>query len=168
MLCSTQRTLPSNLPNTASTHVLYDTTAPHSYIGFRCKHYLGAMGLMACIGSKSCCDTCCVGAACWDGFGVLSDLGIGNVGNGLLRFGCAVFAFTPSMSRASSAIIVAIKRSTSKRTAACSSLVMLRIVFSARCTSAKALTVPTPYVQNHHPKTVSTALPKTAARFFYV
>ena len=64
---------------------------------------------MACIGSKSCCDTCCVGAACWDGFGVLADLGMGSAGNGLLRFGCAVFAFTPSMSRASSAIIVVAK-----------------------------------------------------------
>ena len=147
--------------------MLYAATAQHSYIGFRCKHYLGAMGLMACMGSKSCCDTCCVGTA-WIGLGTLADLGIGNVGNGLLRFGCAVFAFTPSMSQSSSAIIVAIKRSTSKRTAACSSLVMLRIAFSARCTSTKAVTVPPPYVQNHHPKTVSTSLPKTAARFFYV
>jgi hypothetical protein len=44
---------------------------------------------------------------------------------------------------------------------------MLRIAFNARCTSDKALTVPPPYVQNHHPKTVSNSLPKTAARFFY-
>lgn len=138
---------------------------PHPYIVFRCKRYLGAMGLMACMGSKPCCDACCICVA-WVGLGALADLGIGSVGNGLTR--CAVFTFTPSMSRASSAIIVAIKPSTSKRTAACSSLVMLRIVFSARCTSAKALTVPTPYVQNHHPKSVSTCLPKTAARFFYV
>ena len=167
MLCSTQRTLPSNSPNTASTHVFYATTTYGAYIVFRCKRYLGAMGLMACMGSKSCCDTCCVGTA-WVGFGVLADLGIGSVGNGLALFGCAVLTFTPSMSRASSAIIVAIKRSTSKRTAACSSLVMLRIAFSARCTSAKALTVPPPYLQNHHPKTVSTCPPKTAARFFYV
>jgi hypothetical protein len=93
---------------------------------------------------------------------------MGSVGNGLLRFGCAVFTFTPSMSRASSAIIVAIKRSTSKRTAACSLFVMSRIVFNARCTSANAVTAPPPYVQNHHPKTVSSSLPKTAARFFYV
>ena len=155
--------------------MLYATTAQHSYISFRCKHYLGSMGsmgLMACMGSKSCCDTCGVDACCvcaaLVGFGVLADLGIGNVGNGLLRFGCAVFTLTPSMSRASSAIIVAIKRSTSKRTAACSSLVMLRIAFNARWTSAKAVNAPPPYVQNHHPKTVSTSLPKTAARFFYV
>ena len=123
------------------------------------------MGACGFIGSKTCCDTCCIGAA-WVGFGVFVDLGMGSVGNGLLLF--AAFTFTPSMSRASSAIIVAINRSTSKRTAACSSLVMLRIAFSARCTSAKALTVPPPYVQNHHPKTVSTCPPKTAARFFYV
>ena len=139
----------------------------HPYIVFRCKNYLGAMGLTACMGSKSCCDTCCVGAA-WVGLGVLADLGKGSVGNGLLRFVCVVFTFTPSMSRASSAIIVAIKRSTSKRTAACSLFVMSRIVFKARCTSAKALTAPPPYVQNHHPKTVSSSLPKTAAQFFYV
>jgi hypothetical protein len=125
------------------------------------------MGLMACIGSKSCCDTCCVGAA-WVGFGVLADLGMGSVGNGLLRFGCAVFTFTPSMSRASSAIIVAIKRSTSKRTAACSSLVMLRIAFSARCTSAKALNQPPPYVQNHHSKSVSISLQETASQNFFL
>lgn len=148
MLCSTQRTLPSNSPNTASTHVFYATTTYGAYIVFRCKHYLGAMGLMACMGSKSCCDTCGVGAV-WVGLGVLADLGIGSVGNCLARFGCAVL--TPSMSRASSAIVLAKSLSTSKRTAACSLFVMSRIVFSARCTSAKALTVPPPYMQNHHP-----------------
>ncbi len=148
MLCSTQRTLPSNSPHITSTHVLYATTAKHSYIVFQCKRYLGAMGLMVCMGSKSVCDTCGVGAA-WGGLGALEDLGIGSVGNGVARF--AVFTFTPSMSRASSAIVLAKSLSTSKRTAACSLFVMSRIVFSARCTSAKALTVPPPYVQNHHP-----------------
>ncbi len=167
MLFSTQRTLPSNSPHTASTHLFYATTAQQAYIVLRCKHYLGAIGACGFMGSKSCCDTCCVGAA-WVGFGVLADLGICSVCNGLLGFGFAVLAFTPSISRASSAIIVAIKRNTSKRTAACSSLVMLRIAFNARCTSTKALIVPPPYVQNHHPKIVSNSLPKTAARFFYI
>lgn len=165
MPCSTQRTLPSNIANKTSTHVPYATTAQHGYIVFRCKHYLGAIGACGCLGSKSCCDTCCVGAA-WVGFGVLADLDIGSVGNCLTRF--AVFTFTPSMSRASSAIVLAKSLSTSKRTAACSLFVMSRIVFKARCTSAKALTAPPPYVQNHHPKTVSNSLPKTAARFFCV
>ena len=163
--CSTQRTPPSNSPHTASTHPLYATIAPHSYIVFRCKDYLGAIGACGCIGCKSCCDTCCVGNA-WVGFGVLVDLWIGSVGNGLTRF--AVFTFTPSMSRASSAIVLAKSLSTSKRNAACSLFVMSRIVFKARCTSAKALTAPPPYVQNHHTKTVSSSLPKTAAQFFYI
>jgi hypothetical protein len=95
------------------------------------------MGVCGCIGCKSCCDTCCVGAACWDGFGVLADLSIGSVGNGFLCFGCAAFTLTPSMSRASSAIVFAKSLSTSKRTAACSLFVMSRIAFNARCTSAR-------------------------------
>jgi len=129
--CSTQRTLPSNLHNTTSTHVLYSTTALQPYIVLRCKHYLGAIGACGCFGWKSCCNTCCVGAACWDGFGVLADLGIGSFGNCFTRF--AVFTLTPSMSRASSAIVLANNLSTSKRTVACSLSVMSRIAFNARC-----------------------------------
>ena len=154
-------------PTVRLLHTLYATTAQQPYIVLRCKHYLGDIGACGCRGCKSCCDTFCVGAACWDGFGVLADLGIGSFGNGFLRFGCAVFTFTPSMSRASSAIVLANNLSTSKRTAACSLFVMPRIAFKARCTSAKAVTAPPPYVQNQHPKTVSTSLPKSAARFFY-
>ena len=95
------------LPSTPL-YACYTRCAPplhHSpYIVLRCKHYLGTIGACGCIGCKSCYDTCCVVAACWDDFGVLADLGIGSFGNGFLRFGCAVFTFTPSMSRASSSV----------------------------------------------------------------
>ena len=139
------------------------------YIVFRCKHYWGAMGLMGWIGCVlGCCCCCCEGCfvATWGNLGAFGDLGIGT-----LRTARRCFCFGAalrSMSPASSAIAVAIKRNASKRTAARSSLVICLIKFSARCTSAKALNAPPPYVQNHHPKTVSTSLPKTAAHFFFL
>ena len=130
---------------------------------------MGAMGLMGWIGCVldgcSCCCEGCFGATCAN-LGAFGDLGIGTERTARRCF--CFGAVLCSMSRASSAIALAINRTISKRTAACSSLVMLRIAFSARCTSAKALTASHPYVQNHHPKTVSTSPPKTAAQFFYV
>ena len=132
---------------------------PHPCIVFRCKHYLGAMGLMDWIGCVlGCCCCCCEGCigATWGNLGAFGDLGIG-----ILRTARRCFCFGAvlcSMSRASSASALAINRTTSKRTAARSSLVICLIKFSARCTSAKALNAPPPYVQNHLPKSVSTSL----------
>ena len=142
---------------------------PHPYIVFRCKHYLGAMGLMDWIGCVlGCCCCCCEGCigATWGNLGASGDLGIGTLRTARRCF-CfgAVLCF---MSRASSAIALAIKRNTSKRTTARSSLVIFLIKFSARCTSAKALNAPPPYVQNHHPKSVSTSRQETAPQNFFL
>jgi hypothetical protein len=125
------------------------------------------MGLMAWIGCVlGCCCCCCegcFGAACCN-LGAFGDLGMGTERTARRCF--CFGAVLCSMSRASSAIALAIKRNTSKRTAARSSLVICLIKFSARCTSAKALNMPPPYVQNHHPKTVSTSLQETASQNF--
>ena len=127
---------------------------------------MGLMGWIGCVlGCCCCCCEDCFGAACCN-LGVFGDLGIGTERTARR---CFCFGAAPcSMYRASSAIALAIKRNTSKRTTARSSLVIFLIKFSARCTSAKALNAPPPYVQNHQPKTVSTSLPKTAAHFFYL
>lgn len=116
------------------------------------------------LGCCCCCCEDCLGAACCN-LGVFGDLGIGKerTARRCFCFGAALC----SMSRASSAIALAIKRNTSKRTAARSSLVICLIKFSARCTSAKALNTPPPYVQNHHPKSVSTSLQETAPQNFF-
>ncbi len=117
------------------------------------------------LGCCCCCCEDCFGAACCN-LGVFGDLGMGTerTARRCFCFGAVLF----SMSRASSAIALAIKRITSKRTAARSSLVICLIKFSARCTSAKALNTPPPYVQNHHPKSVSTSLQETAFQNFFL
>ena len=127
---------------------------------------MGLMGWIGCVlGCCCCCCEGCLGAAC-------CNLGVfGDFGTGILRTARRCFGFCTalcSMSRASSAIALAIKRTTSKRTAARSSLVIFLIKFSARCTSAKALNTPPPYVQNHHPKSVSTSLQETASQNFFL
>lgn len=137
------------------------------YIVFRCKHYFGAMGLMGWIGCVlgcccCCCEDCFRTACCnLEAFGDFG-MGIERTARRCFCFGAALC----SMSLASSAIALAIKRNTSKRTAARSSLVICLIKFSARCTSANALTAPPPYVQNQHPKSVSTSLQETASQNF--
>lgn len=113
-----------------------------------------------------CCCCCCEDclATTWVNLGAFGDLGIGTEGIARRCFGFG--AALCSMSRASSAIALAIKRNTSKRTTARSSLVIFLIEFSARCTSAKALNAQPPCVQNHHPKTVSTSLQEIASQNF--
>jgi hypothetical protein len=115
------------------------------------------------LGCCCCCCEDCFGAT-WGNLGAFGDLGMGTERTARRCF--CFGAVLCSMFRASSAIALAIKRNTSKRTAARSSLVICLIKFSARCTSAKALNTPPPYVQNHHPNSVSTSLQETAAQIF--
>lgn len=124
------------------------------------------MGWIGCVlGCCCCCCEDCFGAT-WGNLGAFGDLGMGTERTPRRCFCFA--AVLCSMSFASSAITFANKRSTSKRSAKRSSLVIFLIKFSARCTSAKALNAPPPYVQNQHPKTVSTSPPKTASQNFFL
>lgn len=127
---------------------------------------MGLMGWIGCVlGCCCCCCEDCFGAAC-------CNLGtFGGFGMGIRRKARRCFCFGSvlcSMSRASSAIALAINRNTSKRTAARSSLIICLIKFNARCTSAKALNAAPPYVQNHHPQSVSTSPQETASHIFFL